>query len=71
MCRVAIYNSLSSADQEFYQKGDTLYTVGGYSVPDTINFTGNTTDGSTTSASRTLTGLAVGQFVTGPGIPLF
>ena len=35
---VAIYNSLSSADQEFYQQGDMLYTVGGYSMPDTITF---------------------------------
>ena len=41
---VAVYNSLSSAAQEFYQKGNTLYTVGGYSVPDTINFTGDTTE---------------------------
>ena len=68
---VAVYNSLSSADQEFYQKGNTLYTVGGYSVPDTINFTGNTTTGSTTVGVSDITGLAVGQFVSGPGIPLF
>ena len=66
---VAVYNSLSSAAQEFYQKGNTLYTVGGYSVPDTINFTGNTTDGSTTVGVSDVAGLAVGQFVIGPGNP--
>jgi hypothetical protein len=66
----AIYNSLSSADQEFYQQGDTLYTVGGYSVPDTINITGNTTAGSATIAVSDATGLAIGQYVTGSGIPV-
>ena len=68
---VAVYNSLSSGEQEFYQKGNTLYTMGGYSVPDTINFTGNTIAGSTTVGVSDITGLAVGQFVSGPGIPLF
>jgi len=68
---VAVYNSLSSGEQDFYQKGNTLYTAGGYSVPDTVNFTGSTTNGSTTVGVSDLTGLAVGQFVSGPGIPLF
>ena len=68
---VNVYNSLSSGEQEFYQKGNTLYTMGGYSVPDTINFTGNTTAGSTTIGVSDVTGLAVGQNVSGPGIPLF
>jgi hypothetical protein len=27
----SVYTSLSSSDQEFYQSGDHLYTVGGYS----------------------------------------
>ena len=47
----------------FYQKGDTLYTIGGYSVPDSINFTGDTTDGSTTVGVSNIAGLAVGQYV--------
>ena len=67
---VATYNSLSSAAQDFYQKGNTLYTVGGYSVPDTINFTGNTTNGGTTVAVSSIAGLAVGQYVTGAAIPV-
>jgi hypothetical protein len=67
----ATYNSLSSSAQEFYQKGGILYAVGGYSVPDSINFAGNTTAGSTTVDVSDLGGLAVGQFVSGPGIPLF
>ena len=71
MCRSPVYNSLSSGEQDFYQKGNTLYTAGGYSVPDTVNFTGSTNNGSTTVAVSDLTGLAVGQFVSGPGIPLF
>ena len=66
---VAVYNSLSSGEQEFYQKGNTLYTMGGYSVPDTINFTGNTIAGSTTVGVSDITGLAVGQFVIGTGNP--
>ena len=67
----SVYNSLSSADQEFYQKGNTLYTAGGYSVPDTITFTGSTTRGSTSVQVADVTGMAIGQNVTGPGIPLF
>ena len=59
-------NSLSSTNQQFYQKGDTLYTVGGYSKPGTVGFTG---DVSTTSDTITVTGglenLAVGQSVAG------
>ena len=68
---LAMSNSLSSADQEFYQRGDTLYTVGGYSVPDTVDVTGNTTANSTTVTVVDATGLAIGQYVSGPGIPLF
>ena len=67
---VSTYNSLSSAAQDFYQKGNTLYTVGGYSVPDTINFTGNTTNGSTTVDVSSIAGLAIGQYVTGAAIPV-
>ena len=67
----SVYNSLSSAAQDFYQKGDKLYTIGGYSVPDSINFTGDTTDGSTTVQVSNVAGLAVGQYLTGLGIPLF
>ena len=67
----SVYNSLSSADQEFYQKGNTLFTAGGYSVPDTVTFSGSTTLGSATVQVADITGLALGQNVTGPGIPLF
>jgi hypothetical protein len=66
---IATYNSLSSAAQGFYQKGNTLYAVGGYSVPDTINLTGNTTEGSTIVEVSTIAGLAIGQHVTGAAIP--
>jgi len=38
---VSISNSLSSTNQAFYTNGDTLYTAGGYSVPDTVSFTGS------------------------------
>ena len=65
----AVYNSLSSGEQEFYQQGNTLYTVGGYSVPDTINFTGNTTAGSDVIPVSSTEGLAIGQYVTGSTIP--
>ena len=62
----AISNPLSAADQQFYQKGDTLYTVGGYSVPGTVSFTG---DVSLKSKNITVTSglenLAVGQSVSG------
>ncbi len=68
---LSVYNSLSSAAQEFYQQGNTLYVVGGYSVPDTINFTATTTNGSSSVTVADAAGLAIGQFVTGPGIPLF
>jgi len=37
----SISNSLSSTNQAFYTNGDTLYTAGGYSVPDTVSFTGS------------------------------
>jgi hypothetical protein len=65
----AVYNSLSSGEQEFYQQGNTLYTVGGYSVPDTINFTGNTTTGSDVIPVSSTEGLAIGQYLTGSTIP--
>jgi hypothetical protein len=39
-------------------------------VPDTINFTGNTTNGSTTVGVSNIAGLAVGQYVTGAAIPV-
>lgn len=37
----SISSSLSSTNQAFYTDGDTLYTAGGYSVPDTVSFTGD------------------------------
>ena len=62
----SVYNSLSAANPESYQRGDTLYVVGGYSVPGTASFTG---DVSTASTTITVTGglenLAVGQRVSG------
>lgn len=62
----AVYNSLTSAGQEFYQKGDTLYAMGGYSKPGTVPFTGNV---SALSKDITVTSdverLAVGQDVSG------
>ena len=67
---VSTYNSLSSAAQDFYQQGNTLYTIGGYSVPDTINFTGTTTNGSDIVDVSSTDGLAVGQYITGAGIPI-
>jgi len=67
---VSTYNSLSSAAQDFYQKANTLYTVGGYSVPDTINFTASTVAGNTTVQLSSAAGLAVGQYLTGAAIPL-
>ena len=66
----SVYNSLSSGEQEFYQQGNTLYTVGGYSVPDTINFTGNTTAGSAVIPVSSTEGLAIGQFLTASTIPI-
>ena len=60
----SISNSLSSTNQAFYTKGDTLYTAGGYSVPDTVSFTG-----SVSALSRDITvtsgleNLAVGRTV--------
>ncbi|MFM7290237.1 MAG: hypothetical protein ACKO6B_03275 [Planctomycetia bacterium] len=60
----SISNSLSSTNQAFYTNGDTLYTAGGYSVPDTVSFTG-----SVTALSRDITvtsgleNLAVGRKV--------
>ena len=62
----SISSSLSSSNQAYYANGDTLYTVGGYSVPDTVNFTG---DVSPLSRDITVTSglenLAVGRTVSG------
>lgn len=64
--RAAIANSLSSTNQAYYTQGDTLYTAGGYSVPGTVNFTG---DVNALSRDITVTSglenLAVGQTVSG------
>ena len=68
---IATYNSLSSAAQGFYQKGNILYTIGGYSVPDAINVTGNTTPGSNLVNVSSTEGLAIGQYVAGDGIPIY
>ncbi|MFM8891759.1 MAG: hypothetical protein ACKOTB_09095 [Planctomycetia bacterium] len=62
----ALSNPLSSTNQSFYQRGDTLYTSGGYSVPDTVAFTGTVT-----ALSRQITvtsgleNLVVGRTVSG------
>lgn len=45
-----ISSVLSSTNQAFYAVGDTLYTAGGYSMPDTVSFTGNIS-----ASSRTIT----------------
>ena len=62
----SISSPLSSSSQQFYQRGDTLYTVGGYSVPGTVSFTG---DVSAPNTSITVTSgvenLRVGQSVSG------
>jgi hypothetical protein len=59
-------NSLSSTNQEFYQRGDTLYTVGGYSKPYTVGFTGDvSTQSDTITVTSGLENLAVGQNVSG------
>jgi hypothetical protein len=61
-----ISSSLSSTNQAFYSHGDTLYTAGGYSVPGTVDFTGNV---SALSRDITVTSglenLAVGRTVSG------
>jgi hypothetical protein len=62
----SIASPLSSTNQAFYQDGDTLYTAGGYSVPDTVSFTGTVT-----ALSRDITvtsgleNLVVGRTVSG------
>ncbi|MFM9011026.1 MAG: hypothetical protein ACKON8_09190 [Planctomycetota bacterium] len=62
----AVSSPLSSTNQAFYTVGDTLYTAGGYSVPDTVSFTGTVT-----ALSRDITvtsgleNLAVGRTVSG------
>ena len=59
-------NSLSSTNQEYYQKGDTLYVVSGYSKPYTVQFTGDVSAGSDTiSVVSGLDRLAVGLTVAG------
>lgn len=58
------YSPLSSTDQQYYQKGDTLYTVGGYSVPGTVNFTGNVSIRSPNiTVTSGLENLAIGQTI--------
>ena len=62
----AVANPLTSTNQAYYTHGDTLYVAGGYSVPGTVNFTGEVT-----ALSRDITvtsgldNLAVGQTVSG------
>lgn len=62
----SISSPLSSTNQSFYQRGDTLYAAGGYSVPDTVAFTGTVT-----ALSREITvtsgleNLVVGRTVSG------
>jgi len=59
-------NSLSSTNQQYYQKGDRLYVVGGYSRPNTVSFTGDVTAGSDlTTVTDGLDKLQVGQSVSG------
>ncbi len=66
---LAIYDSLSSVAQEFYQQGDTLYSVGGYSAPISAAFTGNATSGSPVISNvSSVAGLAVGQSIAAAGI---
>lgn len=62
----ATSNSLSSTNQQSYQKGDTLYTVGGYSKPYTVGFTADvSTQSDTITVTSGLENLAVGQSVSG------
>lgn len=62
----SVYSPLSSADQQYFQKDDTLYISGGYSVPGTANFTGDVSAASTTiTVTSGLENLAVGQRVSG------
>jgi hypothetical protein len=62
----AIANSLSSTNQAWYTRGDTLYTAGGYSVPGTVNFTGDvTTLSRDITVTNGLENLFVGQTVSG------
>jgi hypothetical protein len=62
----AIANSLSSTNQAYYTRGDTLYTAGGYSVPGTVNFSGEVTALSRDITVTTgLDNLSVGQTVSG------
>lgn len=62
----SISSPLSSTNQAFFTKGNTLYTAGGYSMPDTVSFTGTVTalsrDVTVTSG---LGNLAVGRTVSG------
>ncbi len=62
----SVYSALSSANQQYYQKGDTLYTVGGYSVPGTVSFTGNVGElSNSVTVTSGLENLAIGQTVSG------
>jgi len=62
----SVSNSLSSTNQQHYQRGDTLFTVGGYSRPGTVGFTGDvSTLADTIAVTSGLENLAVGQSVSG------
>ena len=73
----SISSPLSSTSQQYYQQGDTLYTVGGYSVPGTVSFTGDVSaPNNTITVTSGLENLAVGQSVSGvlpfpSGQPIF
>ena len=66
---LATFNSLNSVAQEYYQQGDTLYAVGGYSSPIVGSFTGDATTGSPiiTNVSD-VADLTIGQSITAAGI---
>ena len=62
----SVYNSLTSANPEYYQKGDTLYLAGGYSVPGTVNFTGDVrAQSKDITVTSGLENLSVGQKLSG------
>jgi len=62
----SISSPLSSTNQAYYTAGDTLYTAGGYSMPDTVSFTGTVTERSqAVTVTSGLQNLAVGRTVSG------
>ena len=62
----SISSPLSSTSQQSYQRGDTLYTIGGYSIPGTVSFTGSVSaPGNTITVTSGLENLRVGQSVSG------